>query len=80
MNYQQDNWIDWLLAVEFQYNDKKYAATGYTSFQLNFRRYPWKRNLTIKMELLKLNNFLERLQRSWDKVRISIDIAKKVMK
>jgi len=26
-NYQQDNWMEWLAAVEFQYNDKKYAAT-----------------------------------------------------
>ena len=23
VNYQQDNWIDWLAAAEFQYNDKK---------------------------------------------------------
>jgi len=23
VNYQQDNWMDWLAAAEFQYNDKK---------------------------------------------------------
>ena len=28
VNYQQDNWTDWLAAAEFQYNDKKHAAMG----------------------------------------------------
>ena len=37
INYQQNYWIKWLSAVEFQYNDKKHAAIGYTSFELNFR-------------------------------------------
>ena len=36
VNYQQDNWTEWLAAVEFQYNDKKHMATGQTLFELNF--------------------------------------------
>ena len=36
INYQQDNWIEWLAVAEFQYNDKKHVATRYTSFELNF--------------------------------------------
>jgi len=36
VNYQQDNWIEWLVAAEFQYNNKKYIATEYTPFELNF--------------------------------------------
>ncbi len=67
MNYQQDSWTDWLSVAEFQYNDKKYVATGYTPFKLNFGRHPQKENLTIRTELSKLNNFLERLQRNWTK-------------
>ena len=47
MNYQQDNWMDWLLVVEFQYNDKKHAATGKTLFKLNFGRHSWKGNLMV---------------------------------
>ena len=39
MNYQQDNWTDWLAAAEFQYNDKRHATIGRTPFELNFRRY-----------------------------------------
>jgi len=40
VNYQQDNWMNWLAAAEFQYNDKKHAATGRTPFKLNFGRHP----------------------------------------
>ena len=36
VNYQQDNWTEWLAATEFQYNDKKHAATGHIPFKLNF--------------------------------------------
>ena len=39
INYQQDDWMEWLAATKFQYNDKKYAVTGQTSFMLNFERY-----------------------------------------
>ena len=39
INYQQDDWTEWLAAAEFQYNNKKHAATEQTLFKLNFRRY-----------------------------------------
>ena len=61
INYQQDDWMEWLLVAEFQYNDKKHAATKYTSFELNFGRYLWKRDLTQKTELPKLEDFLKEL-------------------
>ena len=80
VNYQQGNWTDWLLAAEFQYNNRKHVAIGHILFKLNFGRYPWKGNLIIKTELPKLNDFLEELQRSWNKARISIDITKEAMK
>jgi len=47
INYQQDNWIEWLAAAEFQYNDKRYVATGRTPFKLNFGRHPWKGDLVV---------------------------------
>ena len=55
-------------------------ATGHIPFKLNFGRYPWKGNLTIRMELPKLNNFLEGLQRSWDKAKRLINITKKAIR
>ena len=72
--------MDWLVAVEFQYNNKKYAATRHTSFKLNFRRHPWKGNLTVQIEFPKLEEFLIRLQRSWEDVTKSMEIAKEAMK
>jgi len=47
---------------------------------LNFGRHLWKGNLTLKIELLKLEDFLERLQKSWDKAKKSIKIAHENMK
>jgi len=32
--------MDWLAAAEFQYNNKKHAATRRTLFKLNFGRHP----------------------------------------
>jgi len=39
VNYQQDNWMDWLATAEFQYNSKKHTATRRTLFELNFGRH-----------------------------------------
>jgi len=39
VNYQQDDWTNWLATAKFQYNDKQHAATGKTLFKLNFGRH-----------------------------------------
>ena len=51
INYQQDNWTDWLAAAKFQYNDKKHMAMERTLFELNFRRHPWKEDLMVQTEI-----------------------------
>ena len=40
INYQQDDWTEWITVVEFHYNDKRCAATGQILFVLNFERHP----------------------------------------
>jgi len=40
--------MNWLAVTEFQYNDKKYMATGRIPFELNFGRHPWKRDLMVQ--------------------------------
>ena len=45
VNYQQDDWVEWLVAAEFQYNDKRHMAMERTPFKLNFGRHSWKENL-----------------------------------
>ena len=52
VNYQQDDWTNWLAAVEFQYNNKKHIAMERTPFELNFGRYPWKEDLMVQMGIL----------------------------
>jgi len=64
MNYQQNDWTNWLAAAEFQYNDKKHAAMGKTPFKLNFGRHPWKGDLMVKTDILRVEDFLSGLQRS----------------
>ena len=61
MIYQQENWTEWLSVVEFQYNDKKHVATGHTPFKLNFGKHSQKEDLTVKIELPKLEDFIEGL-------------------
>jgi len=64
VNYQQNNWTEWLAATEFQYNDKRYAATERTPFELNFGRHPWKGNLVVQLEFPRVEEFLAGLQKS----------------
>ena len=64
MNYQQDDWMDWLAAAEFQYNDKKHAAMGRTPFKLNFGRHPWKGDLMVQTEIPRVEEFLIGIQKS----------------
>ena len=53
-------WLDGMvisggILVQWQ----KHAATRHTPFKLNFGRHLWKGNLTVKMELPKLEDFLK---------------------
>ena len=68
------------MAVEFHYNNKKHTATSQTLFILNFGRHPWKGNLEIQMEIPKLEEFLMKLQKSWEEARKSIETAQETMK
>ena len=49
INYQKDDWTEWIAVAELHYNDKKHAVTRQTSFILNFGRHPWKGNLKIQI-------------------------------
>jgi len=80
VNYQQDNWMEWLVVVEFQYNNKKHVATGWTLFKLNFGRHPWKGDLTVQMEFPKLEEFLISLQKSQEEATKAMEMAKETMK
>jgi len=80
VNYQQDNWTDWLSAAEFQYNDKKHVATGKTPFKLNFGRHPWKGDLMVQTEIPRVEEFMKELQKSWEQATNAMEEAQKNMK
>ena len=80
INYQQDNWMEWLVAVKFQYNGKRHTATGQTLFELSFGRHLWKENPVAQMEFPRLEGFLTELQRSWKEAMKSMEEAQKNMK
>jgi hypothetical protein len=42
VNYQQDDWSEWLSLAEFSYNDKVNSSTCQTPFYLNWGRHPQK--------------------------------------
>jgi len=72
VSYQQDNQTDWLAVAEFQYNDKKYAATGRTPFKLNFGKHSWKENLMVQTEIPQVEEFLIEIQKSWEQMTKAI--------
>ena len=80
INYQQDNWTDWLAVAEFQYNDKKHVATRRTSFELNFGRYPWKGDFMVQTEIPQVKEFLIGIQKSWEQARKAMEEAQGNMK
>ena len=80
VNYQQDDWTDWLAVAEFQYNDKRYAATERTPFELNFGRHPWKGDLMVQMDIPQVEDFLIGLQKSWEQATKAMEEAQKSMK
>jgi len=80
MNYQQDDWTNWLATAEFSYNDKKYTATGKTPFKLNFGRHPWKGNLMVQTGIPWVEEFMKHLQKSWEHAAHAIEESQKNMK
>ena len=48
---------------------------GWTLFELNFGKHPWKSNLIVQIEFPKLEEFLIELQRIWKEAMKSMEIA-----
>ena len=66
--------------AKFAYNDKKHATMGKTPFKLNFGRHPWKGDLMVQTELLRVEEFTKKLQESWKHVTQAIEESQRNMK
>ena len=80
VNYQQDDWMEWLAMAEFAYNDKKHATTGKTPFELNFGRHPWKEDLMVQTELPRVEEFTKKIQESWKHTTQTMEESQRNMK
>jgi len=80
INYRQDNWTKWLATAEFQYNDKKHAATGHSLFYVNYGRHPWKGNLTVEMEIPSLEDLLKKMETTREEAKTAMERTKEIMK
>jgi len=80
VNYQQDNWTEWLATAEFSYNDKKHMTIGKTLFKLNFGRHPWKGDLMVQTELPRVEEFVKKLQESWKHAAQAMEESQRNMK
>ena len=72
--------MDWLAAVEFQYNDKKHMVTEKTPFKLKFGRHPQKGDLVAQTEIPRVEEFLAGIQKGWEQATKAIEEAQKNMK
>jgi len=72
--------MEWLGAAGFQYNNKQHIVTEWTPFEINFGKHPWKGNLVIKMEFLKLEEFLTELQQSGEEATKLMEEVQKNIK
>ena len=72
--------MNWLATAEFQYNNKKHAATGKTPFELNFGRHLWKGDLMVQMNISQVEDFLIGLQKSWKQATKAMEKVQKNMK
>ena len=80
INYRQDDWTKQLAIAEFQYNNKKHVATGHTLFYVNYRRHPWKGNLTVETEIPSLEELLKKIKTTREEARIAMERTKDTMK
>lgn len=84
VNTQQDDWDEHLVAMEFAYNDKTQASTGFSPFYLNTGRHPRTPasllNLRgVKTVAPKATTFITRLSKDLNLARQNLERARETM-
>jgi len=55
-------------------------VTGKSPFKLNFGRHSWKGDLMVQMEIPQVEEFMKKLQKSWEQATNTMKEAQKSMK
>jgi hypothetical protein len=81
VNYQQDDWSEWLSLVEFTYNNQEHSVMKCSPFFANYGGHPNKgmnQNFQVKSQ-----NAIELAEQMWgihEEVRVAISHAQRLMK
>jgi hypothetical protein len=81
VNYQQDDWSEWLSLAEFTYNNQEHSATKCSPFFANYGRHPNKgtnQNLQVKSQ--SAIELAEQMRGIHEEVGAAISHAQRLMK
>ena len=81
VNYQQDNWAEWLALVEFAYNDWEHSAMKCSLFFANYGRHPNKgMNQNVQVKSQGAIEFAQQMKNIHEEVGAAIAHAQRLMK
>ncbi|KAF8644086.1 hypothetical protein AX16_008700 [Volvariella volvacea WC 439] len=82
INYQQDDWSDWLAIAEFTYNDRESASTSQTPFFVNYGIHPYKGIKVGREEVRKPNaqRFANRMTDIHSECKAALERSAQIMK
>ena len=83
VNFEQNNWVRFLLMVEFAYNNTKNASISYTFFKLNYGYYlyiSYKKDLNPHSKLKTAKKLSSKLQNLMAVCQQNVYYAQKLQK
>ena len=81
INFQQDNWADWLPCAVFAYNNKANTSTGYSPFFINYGWHPnTGANTRKEVKSQSAIEFTQELAKIWEETECALKILAEQMK
>ena len=81
VDHRQKNWPEWLVLAEFAVNIKVYSTIKVSPFMVNFgRELRMETNIRKNRKIKKVTEFVERMMKVQEKVRVALRKAQKEMK